>query len=190
MHPALFYRPGDRLSLAELGSARLDGLVIEVGEGFMPVDTVEEADARARGVAMLIPRGTAACGPTAAWIHGAGDAPPAVHHVQRAASARLRVSPRSRVVYHELRAAPDAVMLIGGIPVTTPIATARELAYAAALGRSDVRWLGALLQVAPGLRADLEAELAQPGRRPGRRRAAVLLHELRDEPAAPAIRTS
>ncbi|MGB3375372.1 MAG: hypothetical protein WBA87_09550, partial [Microbacterium sp.] len=65
MHPALFYRPGDRLSAVELSAARLDGHVIEIGEGYMPMDTVEGADARATSVADLIPVNTAACGPTA-----------------------------------------------------------------------------------------------------------------------------
>lgn len=184
MHPALFYRPGDRLSLAELGAARLDGVVVEVGEGFMPVDTVEEADARALGVAALIPRGTAACGPTAAWIHGAGDAPPAVHHIRRFSAARMRVTPRARVIYHDRRAPQGAVAEIGGIPVTTPEATASELLYAAALGQGDDHWLNALLQARPELMGFLEDELARAPRRPGRRAATQLLQ------AARPLRTS
>lgn len=179
MHPALFYRPGDRLTLAELSAARLDGVVIEVGEGFMPVDTVEEADARALGVAMLIPRGTAACGPTAAWIHGAGDAPPAVHHIRRVSAARMRVTPRARVIYHDRRAAQDAVADVGGIPVTTPEATASELLYAAALDQRDDHWVNALLQARPELLGSLEDELARATRRPGRRAAAQLLQAVR-----------
>lgn len=175
MHPALYYRPGDRLSLAELGAARLDGVVFEVGEGFMPADTVEDADARAASVRGLIPEHMAACGATAAWIHGAGDAPPAVHHIRRTRPARMRVAATPRVLYHERRANPQDVEDVGGVSVTTPFATAMELLFAAASSDGDDGWLTALLLVRPGLILDVRTALAATPRRPGRRRAAQLM---------------
>lgn len=72
MHPALLYLPGTRLSLPELTAARLDGHVVELGDAYVPADTVEGVDARAASVAAGIPDRMGACGPTAAWIHGAG----------------------------------------------------------------------------------------------------------------------
>ena len=179
MHPALFYRPGERLSLPELGAARLDGVVFEVGEGFMPADTVEGADARATSLRDLIPSHLAACGPTAAWIHGAGDAPPQIHHVRRAGPTRGRVGFSPRVVYHERRAAPEELLSIGGIEVTTPLATAEELLFAATKpGGDDERWLRALLLLSPELIDALQPMLAATVRRPGRRRALQLMSEL------------
>ncbi|OJU39236.1 MAG: hypothetical protein BGN97_06325 [Microbacterium sp. 69-10] len=179
MHPALFYRPGERLSLPELGAARLDGDVFEVGEGFMPADTVEEADARATSLRDLIPAHLAACGPTAAWIHGAGDAPPQIHHVRRAGPTRGRVGFSPRVVYHERRAAPEELLSIGGIAVTTPLATAEELLFAATRPDGDDEiWLRALLLLNPELVDALRSTLAATARRPGRRRAVQLMSEL------------
>lgn len=175
VHPALFYRPGERLSLAELKAARLDGLVIEVGEGFMPIDTVEAADARATSVADLIPSHMAAAGPTAAWIHGAGDRPPTIHHLRRTTPTRLRACHSPRVFYHERRAAPEEVQLIAGVSVTTPAATAVELLFAAALADADDPWLRALLLVRPELMDVLRDALERAVRRPGLRRARRIL---------------
>lgn len=178
MHPALFYHPGDRLSLAELAAARLDGDVIEIGEGYMPMDTVEGADARATGVAGIIPANTAACGPTAAWIHGAGDSPPALHHVRRTSSTRLRSATTARVMYHERRAAPDSVQTIAGVSVIAVLPTAMELLFDAALAHTGSPWLRALLLVQPGLLRDLRACLEHTPRRPGRRGAVRLVDQL------------
>lgn len=183
VHPALFYRPGDRLSLAELGAARLDGHLIEIGEGYMPMDTVEGADARATGIADIVPPKTAACGPTAAWIHGAGDAPPALHHVRRTSSTRLRSATTSRVLYHESRAAPDSVQTIAGVSVIAVLPTAMELLFDAALGHAESPWLRALLLVQPGLLSEVRACLERTPRRPGRRGAVRLIDRLEADPA-------
>ncbi|BDZ38243.1 hypothetical protein [Microbacterium suwonense] len=192
MHPAFFYRPGDRLSLPELNSARLDGLVIEVGEGFMPVDTVEAAEARAMSIAELVPAHMAACGPTAAWIHGAGDRPPGIHHVRRTKPTRMRASVSQRVVYHERRAVADDVQVIGGVSVTTVSATALELLFAAALAEVDDPWLRALLLVRPALIGELSDELDRAVRRPGLRRARRIVAAFVEEAGAAAgdLRTS
>jgi len=187
----LFYRPGGRLSLTELAAARLDGLVVEVGEGYMPADTVEGASARAAGVAALIPPRTAACGSTAAWIHGAGDAPPTIHHVRRTAATRMRVQVSARVLYHERRAAPEEVRVIHGVGVTTPLATAVDLLFAAALGdERDERWLRALLLTRPEIVAPLRDRVQEMPRRPGRRCAVGILASLPDVDAAHRAGTS
>lgn len=178
MHPVLFYRPGERLSLAELGAARLDGHVVEVGEGFMPMDTVESAAARARSIGMLLPPQTAASGPTAAWVHGARDSPPVVHHVTRCSASRLRAHSSARVVYHDGALAADAVQLIGGIAVTTPLATATTLLFELALAGGDDSWLRGLLRVVPGLTAATTAHVASLHRRPGIRAARGIIDEL------------
>lgn len=178
MHPALFYRPGDRLTAVELRAARLDGHVIEVGEGYMPMDTVEGADARATSIEGLVPVDTAACGPTAAWIHGAGDSPPLLHHVRRTSATRLRSATASRVVYHEGRAAPESVRIIAGVKVMGVLPTAMELLFDAALSHTDAPWLRALLLVTPGLLDDVRIRLQATPRRPGRRGAVRLVEDL------------
>ncbi|MCG1037875.1 hypothetical protein, partial [Polaribacter sargassicola] len=90
-----------------------------------------------------------------------------------------RVGFSPRVVYHERRAAPDELLSIGGIAVTTPLATAEELLFAATRAdRDDVSWLRALLLLSPDLVDALQSTLAATARRPGRRRAVKLMSEL------------
>ncbi|MBS1698095.1 MAG: SAM-dependent methyltransferase, partial [Actinobacteria bacterium] len=94
MHGPFLHLPGERLSLTELSAARLDGDVVELGEAYAPADLVETAVLRAASLAPLTHgiRGAAFAGMSAAWIHGAGDAPPEVHELQSATGRRLRAS--------------------------------------------------------------------------------------------------
>ncbi|MGC5083468.1 hypothetical protein, partial [Escherichia coli] len=64
------YFPGERLSLAELTAACLDGLLAPIGEGFMPADAVETTWMRARSLAPLVGERWAAVRVSAAWVHG------------------------------------------------------------------------------------------------------------------------
>ncbi|UNK72441.1 SAM-dependent methyltransferase [Microbacterium sp. H1-D42] len=178
MHPALFYRPGERLSLSELGAARLDGQVTEVGEGFMPIDTVEDPAARAMSIAALLPERTAASGPTAAWVHGAGDRPPGVHHATRNSPSRLRAHSSARVVYHDRCLAADEVEMIGPVAVTTRLATAVTLLFDLAREGGDEKWLRDLLSTSPGLGDAMRTHVASIAHRPGSRKAKQLLAEL------------
>ena len=175
MHPALFYRPGDRLTLPELSAARLDGDVIEVGEGYMPCDTVEGVGARAVSLSSLMPAGTALSGVSAAWVHGAGDLPPAVHHVTRMSRSRQRISVSARVVHHERMLAPDEVQSISGIWVQTPVAAAVTLLFGSARSPGDAAWLHALADVSPGLIDDVRSRVLPLGRRPGAAHAKRML---------------
>ncbi|QMU98188.1 SAM-dependent methyltransferase [Microbacterium esteraromaticum] len=181
MHPALFYRPGDRLTLPELSAARLDGDVVEVGEGYMPADTIEGAGARALSLSPLVPTGAAVSGISAAWVHGARDAPPGVHHVSRISRTRQRVVISSRVVHHERRLPEDEVQEIAGVWVQNPLATAVSLLFSSAGSAEDTIWLRALIDAAPGL-ADAVRERVLPlGRRPGANHARRVLDGWADQ---------
>ncbi|MGF2948010.1 SAM-dependent methyltransferase [Microbacterium alcoholitolerans] len=178
MHPALFYRPGERLSLTELSAARLDGHVIEIGEGYMPADTVESSADRAVSISMLLSPRTAASGATAAWVHGAGDLPPSIHHVTRIGPSRPRTRPSVRVVHHDRTLASEEVQLIGGVPVTTPVVTAVTLLFDLARHGGDDRWLRALLLGRPDLTEAVRAHVASIERRPGCQTARRILAEM------------
>ncbi|WP_423493929.1 SAM-dependent methyltransferase [Microbacterium esteraromaticum] len=175
MHSALFYRPDQPLSLPELSAARLDGHVIEVGEGFMPVDTVESAADRAVSIADLLPPRTAASGHSAAWVHGASDQPPRVHHATRINRSRPRTYSSTRIIYHEHRLDAGDVQLIGGVAVTTPLCTATTLLFDLACTGGDDRWLRGLLSAFPRLDGELRAHVEPITRRPGIRAAKQLL---------------
>lgn len=177
MHPALFYLPGERLSLTELCAARIDGHVIELGEGYMPADSVEGASARARGIAVLVPAGAAVMGPSAAWIHGAGDAPPLQHHLQRAGTRRLRMRTDPRVVFHDTALPAVHHVLIAGVVVSDAARTLLDLARMSPDDPACARWARALVAVRPDLVDAARALLTASGRFPGKVRAAALLVE-------------
>lgn len=178
MHPALFYLPGEKLSLPELCSARLDGHVVELGEGFMPSDTVEGPSARARGIAPLVRRGTAVMGPSAAWIHGAGDAPPVRHHFQRAVRRRLRVAFDRRIVFHDIVLPESSQVTIGSLIVADAARTLCDLARMSPVYPEFTRWARALAAVHPDACALARALLHATGRVPGKAHGLALLAEL------------
>lgn len=179
MHPALIYRPGDKLALAELCSARLDGHLVEIDEAYMPADTVEGTTARALAVSAFVPEGTAAMGPTAAWIHGAGDAPPLTHHIQRALSRRIRVTMMPRREYHEIHLPGTDSMRIAQLTLTTPVRTLVDLARMSQARADFLPWLGDLVAILPAESAgEAHDRLRAQGSLPGKRHGLRLLAEL------------
>lgn len=124
--PFLYY-VDDRLSLAELSAARLDGDVVELGDAYIPADAVETRALRAGSLATLLGDTLAATHLSAAWVHGALPAPPARHTVQRAVPKRLHRTPSRHVVYRDLAVDPADVVLMGGVRVTTRLRTLVDL---------------------------------------------------------------
>lgn len=121
------YFADDRLSLAELTAARLDGDLVEVGEAYMPADAVETAALRAGSLLRLLGDTLAATHLTAAWIHGALPLQPTRHTVQRAVSRRLHIVPDRQVWYRDRAVPPEELQTIGGIRVTTAAKTLADL---------------------------------------------------------------
>ncbi|WP_315637758.1 MULTISPECIES: hypothetical protein [Microbacterium] len=167
MHPALLYLPGARLSVGELSAARLDGHVVEVGDAYIPADLPESPDVRAHSIAALVQEGAAACGPSAAWIHGARDAPPSIHHVRRCVERRVRPRVQTRVSFHDTLVPAADVLCLGGVLVTSPVRTMGDLATALHRDPRVLPWMQALAQVDPtaldGAIADLRARHRVPG---------------------------
>lgn len=122
------YFPGERLSLAELTAACLDGLLTPIGEGFMPADAVETSWMRARSLAPLVGVKWAAVRSSAAWIHGGVGLEPVRHHLQRASAERARPPRVAGVVTHDVRIAPADVATIAGVLVASPERTLVDLA--------------------------------------------------------------
>ncbi|WP_322409127.1 type IV toxin-antitoxin system AbiEi family antitoxin [Microbacterium invictum] len=170
------YLPGDRLSTAELSAARLDGDVVEVGDGYMPADAVETAALRAGSLAGILTDLFAATHLSAAWIHGAIAEPPARHYVQRAVARRVSAVHDRRVVVRDTALARSDLDRVGGVWVTTPERTLADLC------RMDDdphrRAAGELSRLRPGLAARTHAHLSGRGRVPHKRRALRLLEDL------------
>lgn len=188
MHPSLFYRPGALLSQQELSAARLDGLLVEVGEGYMPSDLPEDAGARAAALAPILSPGYAASGPTAAWVHGVGDAPPQRHHIQRAVDRRPRVELRRNVIMHEGKVPPGDLTFVAAVPVTTPLRTLSDLILTSSRYGECALWMRSMAQARPSLLPLVQTLLSGRSRMPGKHAAlaavSALLEERGEEEAA------
>ncbi|GAA1654170.1 SAM-dependent methyltransferase [Microbacterium flavum] len=148
------YFAGDRLSIAELCSARLDGDLVEIGDAFMPTDAVETRELRAASF-----RGSAAIGlaitrESAAWVHGALPQPPPRHSLQRRSGARGRPLVDLRVRYRDQPIASCDLLEISGVWVTTPARTLADLVRARYEGEDVAAAVDALLAWRPALAAE------------------------------------
>lgn len=178
MHPTFLYVPGERLSQSELSAARIDGHVVEVGDAYVPADLIEGPDVRASAIATLVRPGTAASGPTAAWIHGAGDAPPAVHHIRRCVERRIRAVTSSRLVFHDTVVPSSDLQRIGGVLVSTPMRTMLDLATTLHRDPRVLTWMDRLAIVFPEAPEAAGDALRDMSRVPGSRVGIAVLERL------------
>jgi hypothetical protein len=128
MASPFLYFAGERLSLAELSAARLDGHLIEVDAAYMPADTVETSAARAASLAPLLRDLLGATHLSAAWVHGVIADPPVRHTVQRAVPHRIHGVIHRRLHYRDRYLPERDLQRIGGVLVTTPARTVADLA--------------------------------------------------------------
>ncbi|GAA3902882.1 SAM-dependent methyltransferase [Microbacterium invictum] len=126
MWPFLYFA-GDRLSTAELTAARLDGDLVEIGEGFMPADAVETRELRAASLRTFVRDSLAVTHESAAWVHGAIADPPTPHFVQRVTAHRIPYVVGSRVHYRDQRLPPGDSTRISGLATATPVRTLVDL---------------------------------------------------------------
>lgn len=178
MHPSLFFHPGALLSQPELSSARIDGLLIEVGEGYMPPDVPEDAAARIASLGPILIPGHAASGPTAAWVHGVGDAAPRCHHLQRHSQRRARISPGRNVVVHEAQLSADDIQLVAGTAVTTRLRTMTDLVLGAHRDAETAMWMRRFGRAEPHLLVAVRERLERRHRLPGKRAALAAVDDL------------
>ncbi|WP_058624924.1 hypothetical protein [Microbacterium testaceum] len=164
------YFPGERLSLAELTAACLDGVLVGIGAGYMPADAAETGWMRARSLAPLTGSRLALVRLSAGWVHGGVHLEPSPHHLQRASARRVRITHDARVIYHDVRLDPADTIEVGGVAVATP---PRALADLARL--DDPRAASAWASIDPDLAERARAWIRERPRIPyGRRALAVL----------------
>jgi hypothetical protein len=170
--PFLFF-PGERLAASELSAACLDGVLVPLGEGFMPADAVETSWMRARSLLPLLGDRWAGVRTTAAWVHGGMPAEPPRHHLQRVATTRTRAHNATRAVFHDVRLPTDDTVTLAGIHFSTPERTLADLARSDdAQQRAAARaWAASDARV----RSDAEAWLARHPTFPYGRRGTALL---------------
>ena len=183
MDSSLFYRPGALLSEAELSAARLDGVLVEVGEGYMPADMPEDDGARAAALGPVLSPGYAASGPTAAWVHGVGDAPPLHHHIQRAVDRRPRVPLRTNVIVHEGQVPLSDLIFLAAAPVTTRLRTMTDLVLTSSRFSECAVWMRGMAEAFPSLVPRVQTLLTARSRMPGKRAALATVGALLNEHA-------
>ncbi|KAA9110546.1 hypothetical protein [Microbacterium rhizomatis] len=170
------YFADDRLSIAELSAARLDGHLVELGEGYIPADAVETSALRAASLTELLGHTLAATHLSAAWVHGALPDPPARHCVQRCVPQRLHHVFGRRIVYRELRVLDEDLHRIGGVLVTSPARTLADLARVP--DAQHLRAATSLAAATAGLAATAWEWLHAQGSLPRKRPAMSLLRQL------------
>lgn len=154
MHAAHMFLVNDRLSIAELSAARLDGHLVELGEGYIPADAIETAHLRASSLRELLGSHLAATHESAAWVHGAIGEPPARHRAQRAVARRLHHVIDRRLVYRDGCLGEADLCTFSGVWVTTPVRTLADLARRAPHDDDSARAFRALCRDDPGLVAE------------------------------------
>lgn len=170
MHSRFLYFAGDRLSSAELSAACLDGHLVELGEGYVPADTVETAALRAASLRAILGDTLAATHLSAAWIHGGTCDPPSRHTVQRAVARRLHHVIGRRFTYRDLCIDPADLLVMGGVRVTGPVRTVTDLARVPG-DSAHTRALLGMIEQDPALAAAGVAWLQARGRLPFKRPA-------------------
>jgi hypothetical protein len=121
--------PND-LPLAELSALHLDGELVAVDDAFAPLDQPPSPAQRAASLALLCEHRLIAERRTAAWVWGASlDAPPR-HDVCVSIGARAGTSHSGRLHVREVVIAPEEIVALGGVHVTTPMRTVLDLARA------------------------------------------------------------
>ncbi len=128
MHWPLVYLPDERLSTAELSAARLDGDLVEIGEGYMPADAVESTAMRAASLRSICGGRLVACSWSAAWVYGALRDPPSRHAVMRRAAHRVGNLIDRRATFHDVGVEDDDVTDVAGVLITSPLRTLIDVA--------------------------------------------------------------
>ena len=124
----LIYLPDERLSVAELSAARLDGDVVEIGEGYMPADAIESTAARAASLRSLCGTRLVVGSWSAAWVYGALTDPPARHTVMRGAAPRIGNRIDRRALFPDGGVEQTDVTDVAGVLVTSPLRTVIDVA--------------------------------------------------------------
>lgn len=115
------------LPLAELCAARIDGELIAIDEGWAPVDEPDLPSLRAAVVALRVPRALIIERRSAAWVHGALDAPPPIAEFCVPHHERIAVISDHRTRVREVTIGDDDLVDYGGVRCTSVSRTTFDL---------------------------------------------------------------
>jgi hypothetical protein len=159
----------DDLPLAELCAARIDGELMPIDDGWAPVDEPDLPSLRAAAIALRAQRALVIERRSAAWVHGALAAPPALAQFCVPRSARVAVVTALRLVVREVAIEPDEIIEFAHARCTTPLRTGFDLLREHAEHDAEiVAVVAALCASRPGLAARLRVRLDDAARMPHR----------------------
>ncbi|WP_074258910.1 hypothetical protein [Agromyces cerinus] len=159
----------DDLSLAELCAARIDGELMPIDEGWAPVDEPDLPSLRAAAIALRAPRSLVIERRSAAWVHGALTAPPAVAQFCVPRTARVASVSGPRLLVREVAIEPDEIVEYRRARCTTPVRTGFDLLREPAEADDEVEAIVTSLcgddaELPRALRRRLEASTRMPHR--------------------------
>jgi len=117
----------DDLTLAELCAARIDGELFRIDDAWAPIDEPDLPGLRAAVVARRAPRALIVERLSAAWVHGAIDAPPQVAQFCVPHRARVAVVTAHAAVVREVTITDDELVSFDGVVCTDRLRTAFDL---------------------------------------------------------------
>ena len=164
----------DDLALAELCAARLDGELVVLARGWVPIDEPDLPSLRARALGgaagLIIERRSAA------WVHGATFEIPQLAEFCVPNRARVSVAPEAGRRVREVGIGDDEITRIGGCPCTTPVRTAFDLLRDHTVDdRTAVDAVRGLVATGATGYDEIEGRLEASGRIPHKRLAAARL---------------
>ena len=166
----------DDLPLAELCAARLDGDLYAIDEAWAPIDEPDLPSLRAAVIALRVSRSLIIERRSAAWVHGALDAPPRTAQFCVPHGARVAAITDRRVTIREVVLTAGEFVDLGGARCTTPARTAFDLLRDTALTDAESeRIVTRLLASRPRLEAQIRERFDRARRMPHRARALVRL---------------
>jgi hypothetical protein len=135
------------LPRTELDAARLDGELVRVGDGFVPVGAPVDARHRAAALAADVPAGATLVGRSAAWVHGAAGRCPIPVEVGSPGPSSRWVRPYRTVRAMRIRSEHREEYGIRDrrIAVLSPVATVIDLLRIPSMP-GDVSLLGSLIR--------------------------------------------
>lgn len=159
----------DHLPLAELCAARLDGELYAIDDGWAPIDEPDLPGFRAAVAALRAPRSLIVERLSAAWVHGAVDAPPPIAQFCVPLRSRIAVIADHRSIVREVRIDDDEITWFGDIRCTSIVRTGFDLLRDPTLGDGQVvEVVGAMLAPRPALETALRERLDAAARMPHR----------------------
>ncbi|HXD61246.1 MAG TPA: type IV toxin-antitoxin system AbiEi family antitoxin [Lacisediminihabitans sp.] len=169
---------GSDLPIAELCAARLDGEVVAVAECFSPVDEPDDAQHRARALAVSIPGRLIAERFSAAWVFGACDLPPNRQQFCADSGARICLPGSSRHEVREVVIDDREILTIAGLRLTTPVRTAVDIARSSSeFGPVERRVVRALMLLGGFDAAECAASMNWRRNLPGKHLAMTRIRE-------------